>query len=351
MRERQSLRFTTKRHTAQAVRLSLLSGLLTALAVPASAADDIAFFKSKTVTYIVATAPGGGYDVYGRLVAQYMEKALPGSTFIVKNVPGAGHIIGANTIYGSRADGLTIGTFNTGLIYSQIANGKGVKFDLARMSWIGKASTEQRVMVGGIQSPFKSFADVQAATAANPVKISIGGVGSNTYVDTVIIARAFNLNFKIIPGYPGNEGEMAMRRGEIDATFGGIASFQQYVANGYGRFLLQTGGAAQAGLPQAATMVKDPDAKSLIALIDSQAEIGRLTAGPPDIPADRLGALRAAYKSALENPELQERAAKLDVPVTPLYGEDVAKLVRGALDQSPEMVKFVTEVTQPVDGK
>ncbi len=78
------------------------------------------FYKGKTVTYIVATAPGGGYDLYGRLTAEYMQKYLPGSTFVVKNFPGAGHLIGANTLYASKADGLTIGTFNTGLIYNQL---------------------------------------------------------------------------------------------------------------------------------------------------------------------------------------------------------------------------------------
>src|SRR6476661_2163825 len=84
-------------------------------AVPALAQDGAAFYKGRTVTYVVATAPGGGYDFYGRLVARYMQLALPDSTFVIKNVPGAGHIVGANFIYAAKPDGLTIGTFNTGL--------------------------------------------------------------------------------------------------------------------------------------------------------------------------------------------------------------------------------------------
>jgi len=92
----------------------------------ASAQTGADFYKGQTVTYIVATSPGGGYDLYGRLVAEYMQKYLPGSTFVVKNVPGAGHIVGANTIYASKSDGLTIGTFNTGLIYSQIIKRDGI---------------------------------------------------------------------------------------------------------------------------------------------------------------------------------------------------------------------------------
>ena len=110
---------------------------------PAQTGAD--FYKGKTVTYIVATAPGGGYDLYGRLVAEYMQKYLPGSTFVVKNMPGAGHLIGTNTIYASKPDGLTIGTFNTGLIYNQLIGLDGVKFDLNKMSWIGKAASDPRV--------------------------------------------------------------------------------------------------------------------------------------------------------------------------------------------------------------
>src|SRR6186713_2882164 len=106
-------------------------------ASPLSAQNPADFFKGKAVTYIVATAPGGGYDLYGRLVSEYMQKYLPGSTFIVKNVPGAGNIVGTNLLFASKPDGLTIGTFNTGLIYAQMIGREGIRFDITKMSWIG----------------------------------------------------------------------------------------------------------------------------------------------------------------------------------------------------------------------
>ena len=122
--------------------------LLTGASAAATAAESAQdFYKGKTISYIVATSPGGGYDTYGRLVARYMNKYLPGSKIIIRNLPGAGHVIGANTIYASRPDGLTIGTFNTGLIYLQLLHESGVRFDLAKMSWIGKAASDTRVLV------------------------------------------------------------------------------------------------------------------------------------------------------------------------------------------------------------
>src|SRR3954468_19116116 len=102
------------------IRITTAAFVATGLSATASAQTGADFYRGKTITYIVSTAPGGGYDLYGRLTAEYMQKYLPGSTFVVKNIPGAGHLIGANTIYASKADGLTIGTFSTGLIYNQL---------------------------------------------------------------------------------------------------------------------------------------------------------------------------------------------------------------------------------------
>src|SRR3970040_324212 len=99
---------------------TILSLVLAVFAAPAAAQTGADFYKGKTVTYIVATAAGGGYDAYGRLVSEFMQKHLPGSTFVVRNLPGAGHVIGTNAIYNARPDGLTIGTFNTGLLYNQL---------------------------------------------------------------------------------------------------------------------------------------------------------------------------------------------------------------------------------------
>src|SRR5918997_2843269 len=138
--------------------IGLAAAALAAATLPAQAQQGADFYKGKTVTYIVATAPGGGYDTYGRLVAEYMQKYLPGSTFVVRNMPGAGHLIGANAIYASKPDGLTIGTFNTGLIYNQLIGSEGVKFDMNKMSWPGRAGSEPRVVVCAPDAPIKTFA-------------------------------------------------------------------------------------------------------------------------------------------------------------------------------------------------
>jgi tripartite-type tricarboxylate transporter receptor subunit TctC len=331
----------SKRVSKAAACLSLAGGLMAATAaMPALAQGGADYFKGKTVTYIVATAAGGGYDLYGRLVAEYMQRYLPGSTFVVRNLPGAGHLVGANTIFASRADGLTIGTFNTGLIYNQLVGLPGIKLDLTKMSWIGKATTEPRAIVIAQQSPIKSFAALQAHK--EPLNFATSGVGSANYVESTMLTSALKLPAKILTGYNGNDDQLAMRRGEIVGSIGSRSSFEQFVKNGYARFVAQIGG-NDPDVPQLRDLVTDPSALALIALVQSQGDIARLTAGPPGIPQDVLDALREAYRRALEDKELQEKAAKLERPVEPGFGDDVRNAIITALKQPPETVALLTQ--------
>jgi tripartite-type tricarboxylate transporter receptor subunit TctC len=320
--------------------LSFAGVALCALSAPAFAQDGAAFFKGKTVTYIVATAPGGGYDTYGRLVADFMQKHLPGSTFVVRNMPGAGHLVGTNAINASKPDGLTIGTFNTGLIYNQLINADGVRFDLSKMSWIGKAASESRVVAIASQSPIKTWQDFVALK--QPVNFAVAGPGSASYVETIMLANVLKLPVRVQTGYNGTDDQLAMRRGEIVGSIASRSSYDQFVRNGYGRFIAQIGGNDK-NLPQLSAVVTDPKAKELLALIESTGEIARLTAGPPGIPAPQLEALRAAYKLAMEDKDLIARADKIGVPVEPLYGDDITKMIIAALKQSPDTIALLKQ--------
>src|SRR5688572_26143555 len=207
-----------------------VAGAVAAIDLPALSAmaqTGADFYKGKTVTYIVATSPGGGYDLYGRLVAEFMQRYLPGSTFVVKNLPGAGHLVGTNTIYASKPDGLTIGTFNTGLIYNQLIGLDGVKFDLTKMSWIGKAASDPRVFTVHPDLPIKTFQELQN-WKGEPINFSTAGVGSAAYVETVMLAKALNLPAKIVTGYNGTEDSLAMRRGEVKGSIASRSSWEQF---------------------------------------------------------------------------------------------------------------------------
>lgn len=327
-------------------RAGLTALMAVASTCSAGAQEGAAYYKEKTVTYIVASAPGGGYDAYARLVADYMQKHLPGSTFIVKNVPGAGHMVGANTIYASKPDGLTIGSFNTGLIYNQIIKQQGVRFDLIKMTWIGKASTDPRVLVMAQHTPINTFAEFLAHKST--LNFATSGIGGANYVEVTMMTSAMKWPVKLLHGYNGLEDQMAMRRGEIAGGLGSRSTFEPFVKNGFGRMIVQIGGNDK-DVPQLRDLVSDPKVRPLIALIESQGEIARLTAGPPDIPADRLKALQDAYRKAMADPELVAKANKSDRPVEPAIGDDVHRMIKAALQQSPETVSLLTEAMKAPD--
>ena len=305
--------------------------------VSASAAD-LNQFRGKTITYIVSTGPCGGYDTYGRLIARYLQKHLPGSRVVVRNVPGAGHIVGANTIYAAKPDGLTIGMFNTGLIYDQLIKRDGVLFDLSKFSWIGKAADDTRALMVSKTSPYKTIDDIIKAKA--PIKFAAAGVGSAAYNDSKILADALHLNVQIIPGFTGNEGEMSMLRNEVMAEVGTAESMEQFVKQGHGFFALALSGDAKSlpGVPRARDYVKDEHGKRLLTLVEALSEIGRLTAGPPGIPAPVLAAEREALDAAMKDPDLLAEAKKLDLDIDPSSGAQVELRIKAALNQPPETV-------------
>jgi tripartite-type tricarboxylate transporter receptor subunit TctC len=321
-----------------------IGGLCTAafIAAPAEAANP---YKGKTVKYIVATAAGGGYDGYGRLAGRYMEKYLPGSTFVVVNRPGAGHIIGTNLIYTAKPNGLTIGTFNTGVIYSQILKLKVARYDLSKMSWIGKAASAKRTILVSTKSPYKTFLDFQKAAA--PIPMAVSGVGSAAYTELRLLANVFDFKFRLLPGYSGGDDEMAMMRGEVVGKMGSMSGQGDFVRIGRGRYVLQVGGVRDTRYPDMAfgsDIAKTPEQKAVVKLVGSQAEMFRVTAGPPNIRKDRLAALRTAYGKAFADPQLRADAAKLEWDISPLVGDVVGKSISAGLNQPPAIIAMLKDL-------
>ena len=310
-----------------------------------AAPADYDFYKGKVLTYVVATKPGGGYDTYARLIGRYMQKHIPETTVVIKNVPGAGHIIGANETFMSKPDGLTIGTFNTGLIYSQIVGQEGIRFDLKKYSWIGKANSELRVIVVGLKTPYQTIKDLMESK--EPIKMPSSGVGSQDYNETLILAEALPVNFKPLPGYAGREGEMAILRGEVVGTIASYTGLLGFIKAKECRVVLQFGGEKHKDLPDVPHINElsvSPKGKSLINLVNNIDQLGRLTAGPPGIPEGRLEVLREAYKKALGDPELIKEAEKIGLDFDPAFGDDAGRMMAEAINQPPENLALLKEI-------
>jgi len=305
-------------------------------------------FAGKNVYYIVTTNAGGGYDAYARLIGKYMAKYLGAQNVIIENIPGAGHIVGTNTLWKAKPDGLTIGTFNAGLIYNQILQRQAMQFKLEEFTWIGKAAGEPRSIVVSKLCPVQSMQ--QLIESKDKIKFSSAGIGSASYTDTKLLAEALKLNLEVLPGFDGTEGEMSMMRGEVCGQFGTTSSLQPFVDAGEGQFIMTVGGNIE-GVPNVWDFVQDERAKSIVALIEALAKLGRITAAPPGLPNNLYEQLLAAYKSALTDPELLAEAEKLGFPIETAYGDEVKQLVVSALNQSPETVELLAQTVKIEDGE
>jgi len=299
------------------------------------------FYEGKVIKIIVTTKPGGAYDFYGRLLAKFMQKQLPGSTIIVKNVVGAGHIIGTNVIYQSKPDGLTFGVLNRSVGLGQVAGLKGIKFNIAEMSWLGSPASE----ITGLFVNAEKFKTLDDVLKADNVRMVTGGVGTVAYVTTLLF---FNMigqdNFTLGTGYSGGEVELSIMRGAMDGHFGAFQSRQVMLKEGYGRVLLFIGKTKPAGyedVPFLREVIKDQKNKSLIDVLMGLNEIGKPIAGPPGIPKDRLRILREAYAKTLEDPELLAYAKKADRPIDPVGFEECEKNAKGYLELPAGVVETI----------
>jgi tripartite-type tricarboxylate transporter receptor subunit TctC len=322
--------------------LNVIVPVLTAaaLALPGAAAQaaEADYFKGKTVTYLVATGAGGGFDFYGRLVAKHMQGNLPGSTFVVRNMPGAGHMVGLNFIYNSKPNGRTLGTFNTAMFLNQILEKKGVKFDMGKMNYLGKLASSYQILMINTKQPYRSMADL--IKSGKVLKMATGGPGSGRWIFSKITERAFGTKFRLIPGYDGPDAKLAMLRGEIDIMTGSVESNADLVKRGGGHFLSVFAPRREKAWPNMPTVdeqLTDPDAKALARIVTAIGGAWRITGLPPGLPKGRLALMRAAYKKGVQDPAFKTAVKNADRDIDPAFGANVDKVIRDALNVSPKV--------------
>ena len=301
------------------------------------------FYQGKVIKIIATTKPGGGYDWYARLAAQFMQKYLPGSTFIVKNVPGAGHIIGTNAMYKSKPDGLTIATFNRAVGMTQVVGLKGVKFDFDKMSWLGSPCSE---IYAYIVNP-KMFGSIDDVFKTEKIRLASTGLGTLSYVCPLMLYQAKGLdNFTIATGYSGAEMEMALLRGEADGIWSSTASRQAILESGDGRVVLLIGRTKPdqyKDVPFIEEILTDEKHRPVVKLLRGLQLVGRPFAGPPGIPADRLKILRDAFEKAFKDLEALSIAKKGNRPMDFVTWQEVEDWAKGHFDLPPDIVAKLKE--------
>jgi len=186
-------------------------------------------YQGKTLKVIVGSAPGGGYDLWARLMAQHIGRHIPGHpTVIVQNMPGAGGVIAANFVYGLvKPDGLTIGAFNPALYFEQLVARPETKFDWTQFTWIGSPEKNDVVHFIRADSPFKSIDDLR--NAKEPPKCGSTGPGTTAHYFPRLLEDTLGIKTTVVTGYQGgSEIDLAIERNEVSPTKP-IRLFQQPV--------------------------------------------------------------------------------------------------------------------------
>ncbi len=327
-----------------------------ACATAAAKADPVEdFYKGKQIRVIIGFGAGGGYDLSARLVARHMARFIPGRpTVVPQNMPGAGAAIAAQYLMqGAARDGTVLATLGQNIPFDQVMDPhRSNTYDAAKMLWIGNVNEENNVIeiwrdsgVTSIEDAFKREI-VLGATAAD---------GADALYPQVL-NNVLGTKFKIIGGYPGGADQnLAMERRETDGrgsnTMSSIrATSPQYVTENKVAIILQMGVVKDrnlADVPLMTDLGRSQAERSVFGLISAGVRIGRPILTTPDVPADRLKALRDAFDATMKDPEFLAEAKQARIDVNPIPGADVQKIVEAVVKVSPDIAALARAAVVP----
>jgi tripartite-type tricarboxylate transporter receptor subunit TctC len=338
----------------------LFLSLLPCAVAPASAQSVEDFYKAKNLTLVIASGVGGGYDVYGRLLARHLGKYIPGKpNIIVQNMDGAAGLRAINWLANvAPRDGSVIQETYNNLTVQPLVSARGTEYDPLKLRWIGSSGTQLNICVTWYTSPIKSLD--QAKT--REVTASATGADGNPAILPNILNHLIGTKFKIISGYNTAGSHLALERGEVESICGLAYStllaaqpawFSEHKLN----FLTQFGLRKNPDLPDVpmvADQIKNPADHQIFDLLAVMQDMGRPYVAPPGVPEDRLAALRKGFDAVMKDPEFLDESKKALQEVNPMTGADMEASIKAAyalpksvIDRYGELIASVEVVEKP----
>lgn len=305
-------------------------------------------FEGKTITITVGFGTGGAYDGYARILAQFMGKYIPGKpAIIVSSKPGAGGMVAYNQAAKTAPkDGTLIHLASQGLLLTEVTGAPGMQTSLADFNWLGNITQSNNVTATWHTSPIKTMADA----TKREVTLASSGAGSTSAQMPLLFNSLLGTKFKPIMGYEGGAAaNLAMERGETEGratnTWSGYRASYSDPKEKL-NILLQIGIRRDADLqdtPLLTDLVKnDPHKFAVARLVSQTLALARCFALPPGTPADRVAMLRRAFEQAVKDPELLAQAAKQELEISPMTGDEVESTIKQVLD-APDDIKRDTK--------
>jgi len=323
----------------------ILAAVLTLsfIGVNRGAADDMAaFYKGKTIRFIIGWSPGGGYDSYARLLTAQLEKRLK-CTAIVQNMPGAGGLVAMNYMYNTaKKDGLFLSITPVGLPLTQVIATRGVQFDCAKFNWLASLIRDTHVIGVKTQSPYKSLKDLLTVKS---LRAGTTDVTSPLGQPIVMAAEALGMdNMKIVSGYAGtSECILAVQRGEVDFTAGSLHHFLQ--ENAPLRPLAAISEKRSPELPDVPALTAlaefgiKKDAEKMLETLFAARGAGRGIITAPGVPKEKVDFLRKILMDCLEDKDLLEKAKRVQLDIDPLSGKEAQAIAEKAMRLTPDEIK------------
>jgi tripartite-type tricarboxylate transporter receptor subunit TctC len=331
-----------------------LLAVLMALLPAAARADDLAdVWRGKTITIVVGTSAGGGYDEYARMLARFLGRHVPGNPgVIVTNMAGAA----SNTMAGYIAnvapkDGTFIGASFSTLPLGPVLDEPGsIRYDAKRLNYIGSANVDSFLCIVRKDAPATTFAD---AFVREDVMGGTAETGSTGYLP-LLLNNVLGTKFKVVFGYPGSrEIIAAVEKGELNGACGmGWSSmttqYKELLASGRVIVLVQEGMKGQPdmdrlGAPVSADFAKTGEQRAILEIIYSQEVFGRPYFVAPDVAPERVAALRKAFMDAWRDPEAVAEAKRIGLESTPIAGEELQALLQRIYASPPDLQRKARE--------
>ena len=329
----------------------VLVWLASALTGPVAAQDTGISFKDKQIRLMVGSAPGGGYDAYGRLFAAHMRRHLPDNpTIVVQNMPGAGSLVLANHLYNvAPKDGSVFGAVNALLATDPMMYPERVKFDPRQFRWLGSALKENHIGLAWHTSPVRSFDDLFRQ------ELIVAGTGGATNLYPVLTNAILGTKIKMIPGYQGTkQGMLAMERGEVGGNVGITwaslkATAGPWLRDGSVKVLVQYGLEKHPELPGVSWIYdyanNDEDHAAMDLSFGNQ-EFGRPFIAPPGVPDAVVNVLRTAFEKTMNDPEFRADAEKRQIDLEFTSGAEIQTLIDKFYKTPPAVIGRIKTILE-----
>jgi tripartite-type tricarboxylate transporter receptor subunit TctC len=308
------------------------AGLLMATGVSARADAVADFYKEKTITLVVATNPGGGYDLYARTLATYIPNHIPGMPkILMQYIPGAGGIKAANHLYNiAPRDGSVIALLSQATALVQVLEGKGTRYNAAKFNAIGRIVSTNAVLMVRNGAPATSI----EAMKKHQVAFATDGKGSQSQYNIVLMGKLLGPKIRVVPGYRGSARILhAMEQKEVDGYAISWASFKAGKANWITEkkviLLAEIGltGSPDLKVPLLKDLATNSEDRKMLELVASPTAIGRSFIAPPDVPMDRIAALRGAFDATMKDPAFLAYTLKRKMVIEPMSGAEVQGII------------------------